>query len=433
MSFKKNRLALLAASIILCLTPFLIPFTTYADTSFKVNAKAAFAVDAESGKILYDQDGETPMGIASITKIIGLYLVLDQVKDGKLSWDDTVPISDYAEELSTVPDLSNVPLHKENSYTVKELFDSAFIQSANASMVALAEKVSGSEKEFVADMKKELEGWGIKDASIVNASGLNNQYLGDNRPEGTSETDENEMSAKDVAIVARHVINDFPEVLDVTSTTTQMFGEDTQSPVEMVNWNWMLPGFINYKEGVDGLKTGTTELAGACFVGTITQDGRRIITVVLNAEGHAENPSARFNETSRLMDYCLDNWSEKEVGKAGASIPDLKTVKVKDGKEATVPVALKDPVKVWVRTGMDTGNLTITPDLDKLKDDELAAPADRGTTVGTAKIAVADDKLGYLEEDQMPSTEIITTSNAEKANFFVIGWRHVANFFSNLF
>lgn len=433
MSFKKNRLVLLAASLILCLTPFLIPFTTYADTSFKVNAKAAFAVDAESGKILYDQDGETPMGIASITKIIGLYLVLDQVKDGKLSWDDTVPISDYAEKLSTVPDLSNVPLHKENSYTVKELFDSAFIQSANASMVALAEKVSGSEKEFVAAMKKELEDWGIKDASIVNASGLNNQYLGENRPEGTSENDENEMSAKDVAIVARHVINDFPEVLDVTSTTTQMFGEDTQSPIEMVNWNWMLPGFINYKEGVDGLKTGTTELAGACFVGTITKDGRRIITVVLNAEGHAENPSARFNETARLMDYCLDNWSEKEVGKAEASIPDLKSVKVKDGKEATVPVALKDPVKVWVRTGMDTGNLTITPDLDKLKDDELAAPADRGTTVGTATITVAEDKLGYLDEDKMPSTEIITTNNAEKANFFVIGWRHVANFFSNLF
>ena len=80
------------------------------------------------------------MGIASITKIIGLYIVLDQVKEGKLSWDDKVSISDYAENLSVTPDLSNVPLHKENTHTVKELFDSAIIQSANASMVALAEK-----------------------------------------------------------------------------------------------------------------------------------------------------------------------------------------------------------------------------------------------------------------------------------------------------
>ena len=168
-------------------------------------------------------------------------------------------------------------------------------------------------------MKEQLKDWGIKDATIVNASGLNNSYLGENRPEGTGENDENQMSAQDVAIVARHLILDFPEILDVSSTTTQMFGENTQSPVEMVNWNWMLPGFVNYKEGVDGLKTGTTELAGACFVGTITKNDQRIITVVLNADGHAENPSARFNETDRLMDYCYDNWSEKELGKGNYS------------------------------------------------------------------------------------------------------------------
>lgn len=111
-----------------------------AESDFQVDAKAAISVDYETGKILYNQNADTPLGIASITKIIGLYLVEEQVKEGKLAWDDTVEISDYAEELSVTPDLSNVPLHKENQYTVKELFDSAVIQSANASMVALAEK-----------------------------------------------------------------------------------------------------------------------------------------------------------------------------------------------------------------------------------------------------------------------------------------------------
>ncbi|HGF8097393.1 TPA: serine hydrolase, partial [Enterococcus faecium] len=128
----KKCLSLLLASLILCLTSFLTALTMHKNT-FKVNAKAAFAIDAQSGKILYDQDGEKNMGIASITKIIGLYILLDQVKEGKLSWDDKVSISDYAENLSITPDLSNVPLHKENTYTVKELFDSAIIQSANAS------------------------------------------------------------------------------------------------------------------------------------------------------------------------------------------------------------------------------------------------------------------------------------------------------------
>lgn len=435
MGTKKKHFALLLATLLLTLGSFLPTLSVQADEAFSVNSQAAFAVDATSGKILYDQDGEKTMGIASISKIIGLYIVLDQVKEGKLSWDDEVAISNYAETLSIAPNLSNVPLHKENTYTVKELFDSAFIQSANASMVALAEKISGSETAFLTVMNDQLKEWGIENATIVNVSGLNNVYLGANRPEGTGEVDENQMSAKDVAIIARHLLLDFPEVLEVTSTATKMFGENTQSPVEMVNWNWMLPGFINFKEGVDGLKTGTTDFAGACFVGTIERDGKRIITVILNAEGHEQNPSVRFTETARLMDYCYDNWSVKEIGKANASIPSLKSIDVKNGKETSVNVVLKSPVSVWVRNDMDTGQLTITPKIDetKVKDNELEAPIVRGTKVGTATITLADDQLGYLEDGASPSTDIITASSVEKANIFVIGWRNVTNFFSNLF
>lgn len=435
MGTKKKHFALLLATLLLTLGSFLPTLSVQADEAFSVNSQAAFAVDATSGKILYDQDGEKTMGIASISKIIGLYIVLDQVKEGKLSWDDEVAISDYAETLSIAPNLSNVPLHKENTYTVKELFDSAFIQSANASMVALAEKISGSETAFLTVMNDQLKEWGIENATIVNVSGLNNVYLGANRPEGTGEADENQMSAKDVAIIARHLLLDFPEVLEVTSTATKMFGENTQSPVEIVNWNWMLPGFINFKEGVDGLKTGTTDFAGACFVGTIERDGKRIITVILNAEGHEQNPSVRFTETARLMDYCYDNWSVKEIGKANASIPSLKSIDVKNGKETSVNVVLKSPVSVWVRNDMDTGQLTITPKIDetKVKDNELEAPIVRGTKVGTATITLADDQLGYLEDGASPSTDIITASSVEKANIFVIGWRNVTNFFSNLF
>ncbi|AZP93216.1 serine hydrolase [Enterococcus mundtii] len=435
MGTKKKYFALLLATLLLTLGSFVPTLSVQADEAFSVNSQAAFAVDATSGKILYDQDGEKTMGIASISKIIGLYIVLDQVKEGKLSWDDEVAISDYAETLSIAPNLSNVPLHKENTYTVKELFDSAFIQSANASMVALAEKISGSETAFLTVMNDQLKEWGIENATIVNVSGLNNVYLGANRPEGTGEAEENQMSAKDVAIIARHLLLDFPEVLEVTSTTTKMFGENTQSPVEMVNWNWMLPGFINFKEGVDGLKTGTTDFAGACFVGTIERDGKRIITVILNAEGHEQNPSVRFTETARLMDYCYDNWSVKEIGKANASIPSLKSIDVKNGKETSVNVVLKSPVSVWVRNDMDTGQLTITPKIDetKVKDNELEAPIVRGTKVGTATITLADDQLGYLEDGASPSTDIITASSVEKANIFVIGWRNVTNFFSNLF
>jgi len=95
-----------------------------------------------------------------------------------------------------------------------------------------------------------VQSWGITDAKIVNASGLNNAYLGENIYPGSTSTDENELSAKDVALIARHLLQDFPDVLEVTSLSTKQFGEGSYSPVEMVNWNWMLPGFTNTKDGV---------------------------------------------------------------------------------------------------------------------------------------------------------------------------------------
>ncbi|KPG69375.1 serine hydrolase [Enterococcus sp. RIT-PI-f] len=420
-----------------------LPLVSYADDTaistseiqdFSIDAKAAFSLDFDTGKILYDQDGDTAMGIASITKIISLYLVAEQVEQGNLAWDDTVEISQYAADLSVSPDLSNVPLHQDVTYTVKDLYDASYIQSANAAIVALAEKIAGSESDFVDLMKEKVSSWGIDDAKLVNASGLNNSYLGENIYPGSTSTDENELSAKDVAIVARHLLQDFPDVLEITSTTTQTFGEGSYSPVEMVNWNWMLPGFTNAKDGVDGLKTGTTDLAGACFVGTAVKDGQRIITVVLNVNGHAENPSVRFIETGKLMDYSFDAWEQVEVLPANAELSDTKTVAVKDGKELTVSVALKESLTLWVRKDMDATAYTTTIDYnDQFVDAALQAPVSKDTEIGTVTASIPADTLGYVDESSTTSSPLVTTDTVEKANIFVRGWRGVTSFFSNLF
>lgn len=425
--------------ITLLLFCFTFGFTPHAKATeetadFSVAAKGAIAVDFKTGKVLYNQDGDTPMGIASITKIISLYLVEDAVKSGKLNWEDKVAISDYAADLSVAPDLSNVPLHKENEYSVKELFDSAVIQSANASVVALAEKLAGSEAKFVDQMRSQLEKWGIHDAKVYNASGLNNKYLGENRYPGSAQDAENLLSARDVAIVASHLIKDYPDILKVSATTTQMFGANTQSPVEMVNWNWMLPGFINAKDGVDGLKTGTTELAGACFVGTIEKDGQRLITVVLNATDHKNNPSARFVETGKLMDYCYAHWQQKEVLKAGSQLPDKKEIAVTDGKQLKTGISLKDSVTLWVRDDLNENDLVITPKFaKKVKANAITAPVEKGDVIGTANVSLKGDDLGYLEKTPNHTTDIIVDKAVEKANVFVVFGRRIENFFQSIF
>jgi D-alanyl-D-alanine carboxypeptidase (penicillin-binding protein 5/6) len=424
---KKHRFLPLLAGILFFLSSVVPIFSVQADElsgDFKVEAKAALSIDADTGKVLYDQNSDDALGIASITKIISLYLVEKEVAEGKLAWDDEIEISDFVAQLSVHPELSNVPLETTSKYTVKDLFDSAFIQSSNASTMALAEKIAGSEADFVDLMKKQLEDWGIKDAKIVNSTGLNNVYLDEHIYPGSKTDDENILSAKGVAIVARHLINDYPDVLEVTATPKQEFGSHTFSPIEMVNWNWMLPGMLYEKAGVDGLKTGTTDLAGACFVGTMTKDGQRIITVILNATNHETDPGARFVETGRLMDYSFDNWKKEEVLAKDATVPELKTV----------PVQTEEALTVWLHSSMTKDDVTFKTSLNSKRitdDNELQAPIEKGVNVGTVQ-AVSPDKLGFIEESDTDTTKtaLLASQEVKKANIFVQAWRAVKGLFN---
>lgn len=428
---KKKRFPLVLVVLVIFFQS-LIGITAHAADEFSVNANAGYAIDADSGKVFFNQDGDTPKGIASITKTITAYLVLDAIKQQKISWEQEVPISEYAEKLSTVPDLSNVTLVRGQKYTVKDLFEAMIVQSANACAVALAELIAGSEHTFVNQMREQLTKWDIKDATIINASGLSNVYLGEHVYPGTQENDENLMSARDVAIVAQHLIKDFPEVLETSKITEKTFAPNTSQPDEMKNWNVMLFDGPNYKEGVDGLKTGTTDLAGACFVGTIQKDGRRVITVILNALNQDNDENARFAETNKLMDYCLNNWSQQDVTAAGQTPTDKKSLKVTEGKQKTVYLAMEKPVKLWVRSDMDPTNLTIKTTLDQslLDNNAIIAPVHKNEKIGTVSVSLAQDTLGYVQKGEGATTDLVTNNEVEKANTFELIWQKITSLFA---
>ncbi len=397
---------------------------------FSINAEAAFAIDADTGKIFYNQNGDTSLEIASITKLITVYLVLDAVKQQKTSWDAQVPISEYAATNSTNPELSNVPLSQDRTYSVKELYDAAVIESGNAAAIALAEFLAGNEHTFVDQMRQLVTSWGITDATIVNASGLNNYFLGDLRYPDSGEDDENTMSARSVAIIARHLITDFPEYLDTSKVVTAQFDPESDAPVEMENSNQMLPGAPLGKEGVDGLKTGTTEKAGACFAGTIERDGRRVITVVLNATDPAAG--ARFTETSRLMDYCLDNWQLQTIDLANHPMSGNTTLNVVDGKEDDVRLENDGIAQVWVRSDMDANQVTVETQMDEtlLNNGDLIAPVRKGEKLGVTTVSLNQDELGYLDPTEAPSANVVTSKGVEKANILLITWRKILALFN---
>lgn len=387
--------------------------SVYAD-DFDVAAKHAIAVEATTGKVLYEKDATTPAGIASMTKILTVYLTYKEIDKGNLSWDTKVPISDYAYDLTANSDASNVPM-EAREYTVEQLVNAAMVASANSAAIALAEQIGGSESNFVDMMKAQLNEWGITDAKLVNASGLNNSYLGDNIYPGSSSTDENMLSARDIAIIARHLITEYPDVLKISSQTTADFDGST-----MNTYNYMLKDMSYERDGVDGLKTGTTELAGASFVATSTENGMRIISVVMNADGWEENDFARFEATNKLLDYVKSNYEMTTIIEAGQSYKNSKA-KIKDGKEKTVPVVAAQDLNVVHRIGTDVSAKFSS----KAKGYE--ATINKGDKVG--KFEYNDNQIvgtGYL--DSKPNVPALAKKEVKKSIFLKVWWNHFVTY-----
>lgn len=385
-----------------------------ADDTFDVAAKHAIAVEASTGKVLYEKDATTPDGIASMTKILTVYLTYKEIDKGNLSWDTKVPISDYAYDLTANSDASNVPM-EAREYTVEQLVNAAMVASANSAAIALAEQIGGTESKFVDMMQAQLQEWGINDAKLFNASGLNNSYLGDNIYPGSSSTDENTLSARDVAIIALHLITEYPDVLKISNQVTADFDGST-----MNTYNYMLKGMPYERDGIDGLKTGTTELAGASFVATSTENGMRIISVVMNADGWQENEFARFEATNALLDYVKSNYEMTTLVDAGESTKSSK-VKVIDGKEKTVPAVASQELKVVHRIGTDAS----------VKFSTIAkgyeATINKGDKVGSF---IYDDKpivgTGYL--DSKPSVPALAKKEVKKSIFLKVWWNHFVTY-----
>jgi len=390
-------------------------------TEFEVDAASAMAFDQKTGKIFYAKDPGTNRGIASITKIMTVYIILEKIRERKLKWTDGVEIGEYPFELTKNTDLSNIPLERKPSrpYMVRELVDASLISSASSCAIALAEKVAGSEAKFVKLINKQLKKWNIKNAKIINVTGLNNSSIPEKyRPPGTKSDDENMMSARDLGIVTYHLLKEYPEILNITKKTTEKFGTGTSSEVDLGTWNSMLPGKDFECEGVNGLKTGTTDLAGQCFVGTCSRQNQQIVTIVLDAAPAGNNAGARFTETADLLDYVFDNWKQEKIASKGEKIKDVRYAPVKDGKKIRVPLAIGEDITSWVRTDLDPKKLKTEYKPGK----QLIAPVEKGRKFGKVKVSLEDDHLGYLLKPEQQRGYWLETAGTVEREFFLKVW-----------
>lgn len=407
---------------------------TSSSTSTTVNlkAKAGIAVDAKTGQILYDKNSDKVLPVASMSKLLSIYLVLDAVHSGKLKWDQKVTINKATAKVAQNTNLSNVPLRAGHKYTVKALYQASLIYSANGAIEALGTAVAGSPHAFVTQMKAQAKKLGMTGAKIYNACGLTNKQVGNLGYSNVAGSAENEWSAADQAKLAVALLNKYPEVLKTTSITKMWFEKGTADATKMENWDWMLKGLsASYsKLHVDGLKTGTSDAAGANFTGTAHNNGNRIITVVLHAAHKTETDPARFQQTQKIMSYVYNNFKTVSL-KAGSQVAGSKTVKTNDAKQTTTKTALASGVKLWIRDDQVASNVQSTTTLKSslTKNKALEAPVSKNTQIGTANISLKGDKLGFLGNTKTTKVALKTTQAVEKANIFVRMWRSIVSLF----
>lgn len=287
-------------------------------TSQDVDAKAAIAMDAKTGQILCQKNAQKRYPVASTIKILTLAVIEKDIQAHKLSWDQKVTISHPVAVMANDWRFSNVPLNEGESYTIKSLVDSMMLVSADGSAEALALADAGSVAKFNAKMQQVAKEAGVTDAKIYNMIGLSNGDLGTLRLKNVSKNAENQISAVDLAKIASWLLNHYPDVVNITKTAQEDFPVSDSQTYHMQNINLMIKGAaLDRADGeIDGLKTGTTDSAGNCFVSTGTFNNRRLVTVVLNVSGDFNN---QFQQTNNLYNRVLGRFAPQTI-KKGALI-----------------------------------------------------------------------------------------------------------------
>jgi D-alanyl-D-alanine carboxypeptidase (penicillin-binding protein 5/6) len=247
------------------------------------SAKSAILMDVDSNKIIYEYNIHEKRAPASMTKIMTMNLVLDAINNNEFSMNDYLVTSEHASSMGG----SQIYLAPNEKMKVEDLFKSMVIASANDAAVVLAEKVSGTEKNFVKKMNFYASKIGCKNTLYQNATGL---------PEENHYT-----TCYDMAIVACDLLRKYEDIVIPFSSMYESYVRcDTDNPFWLVNTNKML----KLDNGIDGLKTGWTNEAGYCITTTMKKNGMRLVAVVMGAE----TPTLRNQDVLKLLEYGFNKY-----------------------------------------------------------------------------------------------------------------------------
>ena len=351
------------------------------------NAKSAILIETSTGEILYQKNANERLAPASMTKIMSLILIMENIENGNLKWNDIVVVSKNASSMGG----SQIFLETNEMMTVEDLVKGICIASGNDATVALAEKIAGTEKAFVKLMNDKAKNLGLKNTNFVNATGL--------------DAEGHYSSAHDMSVMARELVR-HEKILEFSSIYEDYLRKNTAKKFWLVNTNRLVK-FYSY---IDGLKTGYTGDAGYCLTATGRKNDMRLISVVMGEE----NTDNRTTDTLAMLDYGFNMYSIDKVISKDYS---LGEVKVNLGDEEKVSVRVKNDITILNNNQKEKKNVTYEIKLDKIN-----APVKKGDTVGSVKL--------YEDGRYMYSEEITVVNNIDKANIFKVFIRNLRDIIS---
>ena len=321
------------------------------DDGLLTDGKSAILIESTTGKIIYEKNSHERYAPASMTKIMSMILIMEEIDKGKLKWDEVLTASEYASSMGG----SQIFLQPNEKMTVKDLFKAVAIGSANDATVVFAERIAGTEAKFVERMNKKAKELGLKDTNFKNAVGLDeaNHY----------------SSAYDMAFMAKELVK-HDEIFKYTTIYEDYLRQNTDNKFWLVNTNKLIKTY----DGADGLKTGYTNEAGYCLTATANKNNMRLIGTIMGAK----ESKSRNTNMATLLDYGYNLYGMQVEVKKGEVISKKKISKA--GNEVIEIVPIKD-ASVLVEKGEEKNALNYEIKLNKIK-----LPLKIGDKVGILKL-----------------------------------------------
>lgn len=346
------------------------------------NAKSAIMIEASTGEILFQKNVNERLAPASMTKMMSMLLIMEEIDKGNLKWDEEITASENASSMGG----SQIFLQAGEKMTVTEMLKGIAIASGNDATVAMAERIAGSEESFVKRMNARAKELGLKNTNFVTSTGL--------------DADNHYSSAYDMSLIAKELVK-HEKVLEFTGTYEEYLRKNSDNPFWLVNTNRL----VRFYQGVDGLKTGFTSTAGYCLTATAKKDNMRLITVVMNEPDSAK----RSSDTSKMLDYGFNVYIVKNIIDENTTIDKAR---VELGKKITTDIVSKETITILSKKSDKERNITYETHIDK-----IVAPIKKGDTVG---------KINILEDGKVITTiDATIKENIDKANIFTIFLRNL--------